>query len=161
LLKDGRRRAWRTNLVPTHTYAGASDDTMVSDEGFVIAEVAISEPEHNAVAKRVELLRGARLRDARAATTSFTIRRYRKRRRAGQRCVRWIVPIDVELPEREVVVAYAQRKHVVRRASRRLPRTVQVGGQQAPVVGAHIEALLGSCLPRQHLRPVIGADPAA
>src|SRR5258708_21078766 len=102
------------------------------------------------VGEQAEKMGGARLRNARASITSRCICSDGKRDRTRQRRVRGRGPIDVELPESEIIVAYTEREHVVRRARRRKLCTVELGGQEAAQTRTDVEALLGAGLARKH-----------
>ena len=134
---------------------------MVNDERLIAAEVAVGKPVHEPVAERVEFLAGPRLRHARSTATARQgvggdRQNVRSQGRAGRRR-----PVDMELPELELVRQGSQRNDVVGRAGRRRRGAIHVGRQQAAIRRAHVEALLARGLAKEHGRPVVGAHEAA
>ena len=136
---------------------------MIDDERFVIAEVAIGKAVHQTVGERVELLRCAKLRDARAASSAAGLSESGGCEVCGpgERGVGRRREVHVELPVRELVARRAVSDDVIGRAGRGQARSVDVGRQQSAEVRADAEALLGRRLAGQHARPVVGAGLAA
>src|SRR5205807_7926253 len=91
LLVGRRRSAGAADLVPADTAAARGrGDAVVHDESFVVAEVAIGEPVHDPVGQRVELLRRAGLRHARAAVAELGVAGDWDRDRTGEGRVRGV-----------------------------------------------------------------------
>ena len=108
LVDDGvRRRA--PDLVPADPFDGIRLHRVVQDERLVVAEVPIGEPEHEAVAERVETLGAALLQRAvaepvRALRPDERCDRDRRARLpviAEGRRLR-VRPVDVEVPQAQV-----------------------------------------------------------
>jgi len=148
-------------LVPADSDARTGRHAVVDDERLVVAEIAVRETVHESIGKRVQLVRGARLRNARVAPAGFRVRRHRDADRARERAVRRGRPVHVELPRGKARRRGAKRHDVVRRAGRRQPGPVKIRRRRPPYVVAGGVALLRSSQSGQHLRPVVSAHPGA
>ena len=68
LLENGGRAAEAAHFIPAHADARIRQHAVIHQERFVIAEVAIGESEHEAVAKHIQSVRAPFLRNASALT---------------------------------------------------------------------------------------------
>src|SRR6266566_3242690 len=98
----------------------------------MIAEVTVGETEHETIAERVELGGGAGLRNTRIITAAqLRETGLSEVSRTGQRRICRCVPVNVEFPIRKPVTSIAQRHNIVRCASGRQSRTVEICGQHS------------------------------
>src|ERR1043166_7547197 len=162
LLEDARRTRRDAQLVPTDAgqRAGAGVDRVVDDQSLVpVGEVAIGEALHQTVGQRVELLRSARLRDARPAAARLAEGRDRERGRPRERRVGGGGEVGVHLPD--VGRVRTEVDEVFGRARGRRDCAVEVCGQHAAEARTQLEALLGGRGAGDHLRAVVGAEARA
>src|SRR4051794_13624102 len=99
---------------------------MVDDQRLMTTEIAIGQPVHEAVAERIELLRGPRLRDADPAVAGLSVggdgyRRGRRNRAQTRRS-----PVDMELPARQAA-RRVEREEIVGGTGRWQPGAIQRG----------------------------------
>src|SRR5215472_4807110 len=140
-------------------------------------EVAVSEPVHQAITERIELLARARLRNARPAAAGFAESRNAQYSRAREGRICWRRKVHMEFPKVQKIRPKVEKE--VGRAGRRPSRSIQVRGKQAAKRrrelkadasgggtrqdgGAIKRASFGpyKCVPAKHIeRPVVSIGP--